>query len=304
MKKVLWLCMFMFFAFEQPFASANAINAKTEYAPITGVRIAYRTVGYGHPIILAARLRGTIDTWDPLFLDELAKKHRVITFDYPGIGYSEGKMPSDLKVMSSIVMQLATHLKLKSFSILGWSWGGLVAQTLAVEYPEQISAVILVATNPAGTVPHAATSAFLDRAVKPINDLADEEVLFFVPTDADSRAAAKRSHDRIFQRAGVTEHIPSRMEQFQPYFSAAQSFRDDKDNLRSRFNTARAPKLIITGDSDISTQGQNWFPLMGELRNAQFVMHSQTGHAPQHQHPERAARHIELFLDAIDSGER
>jgi pimeloyl-ACP methyl ester carboxylesterase len=297
MKRAVGLCVFLIFTLAHVTASAgDAMSARTEYVSIDGTRIAYRSIGHGAPILLATRLRGTLDTWDPLFLDLLARQRRVITFDYPGIGYSEGSMPADLTTMASFVARLARQLELESFSILGWSWGGLVAQTLAVEHSNLVSAVILIGTNPPGEVPFSATQSFLDRAVKPINDLADEEVLFFEPADAASRRAAQRSHLRIYARPGVTEHIPSRMEQFQPYFVAAQSFRKDETNLRTRFSSLGIPKLIITGDNDISTPGQNWFPLMKQIQRAQFIMYSQTGHAPQHQHPELTVSHIEAFL--------
>lgn len=296
MKWAATFSMLMLFVCAPTASVGEASGAKTQYVSIEGARIAYRTLGSGSPIVLATRLRGTIDTWDPLFLDLLARNHRVITFDYPGIGYSSGVLPSDLTLLASTVARFAHELELDSITILGWSWGGLVAQTLAVEHPDLVDAVILIGTNPPGNVAFAPTQAFLDRAVKPINDLADEEVLFFEPADDASREAAKQSRERIYARAGVTEHIPSRMEQFEPYFAAAQAFREDKTNLRARFSSLPTPKLIIAGDNDISTQGQNWFALLGQIRRAQFIMYSQTGHAPQHQHPELTADQIETFL--------
>jgi pimeloyl-ACP methyl ester carboxylesterase len=54
--------------------------------------------------------------------------------------------------------------------------------------------------------------------------------------------------------------------------------------------------LIVCGDNDISTVGQNWFPLIGKLRNAQVIFYSEAGHGPQHQYPELTARYIVAFL--------
>lgn len=73
----------------------NAVTTETQYANIDDKQIAYRKIGNGTPIILANRFRGTLDTWDPLFLDLLAQTNTVITFDYSGIGYSEGELPLD-----------------------------------------------------------------------------------------------------------------------------------------------------------------------------------------------------------------
>lgn len=45
-----------------------ADKAATEYVTIDGDSIAYRRFGNGDPLLLTNRLRGTLDTWDPLFL--------------------------------------------------------------------------------------------------------------------------------------------------------------------------------------------------------------------------------------------
>lgn len=49
--------------------AVSAAAARTLYVTVGNDRIAYRRIGRGPMIILANRLRGTLDTWDPLFLD-------------------------------------------------------------------------------------------------------------------------------------------------------------------------------------------------------------------------------------------
>ena len=58
----------------------------------------------------------------------------------------------------------------------------------------------------------------------------------------------------------------------------------------------RTPILVISGDSDISTAVENWFALNGKIPNAHLLVYPETGHGPQHQYPELAARQIEDFL--------
>ena len=93
--------------------------AKTQYAQVDGSRIAYREIGSGSPVVLANRLRGTIDTWDPAFLDKLAERHTVITFDYPGIGYSTGKMPDDIGQIARVINEFTMAIKLEKFTMAG-----------------------------------------------------------------------------------------------------------------------------------------------------------------------------------------
>jgi pimeloyl-ACP methyl ester carboxylesterase len=277
-------------------SKVKAAAAQTQYVQVDGSRIAYRAIGSGSPIVLANRLRGTIDTWDPAFLDKLAERHTVITFDYPGIGYSTGKMPDDIAQIARVINEFTVAIKLEKFTMLGWSWGGAAAQAVLLDQPERVTHAVLIGTNPPGRVEIPLQQEFLERAVKPVNDLADEEVLFFEPRSEFSRAAARASHDRIYSRPEVVSKIPSKMEQFQVYFTAAEGFHEDKTSRRRKLTEIRTPILVISGDHDISTAGQNWFPLIGQLRNAQFLFYSETGHAPQHQYPELSAEYIIDFL--------
>jgi pimeloyl-ACP methyl ester carboxylesterase len=56
-------------------------------------RFTYRRMGPrgGVLLLLLHRFRGTIDWWNPEFLDHLAADHDVIVFDNVGIGYTDGE---------------------------------------------------------------------------------------------------------------------------------------------------------------------------------------------------------------------
>ncbi len=246
-------------------------------------------------MLLLTRMRGTLDTWDPLFLDELAKANRVITVDYPGVGYSSGTLPPQIGEVADFVAAFADAMKLEKFVLLGWSWGGTVAQTFIVEHPGRATHAVLIGTAPPGPGGVPIQQAFLDRAFKPINDFDDEVVLFFEPKSAVSRAAAKASNERIYARTGVTEKIPSTPEQIKRYLSAAATYREDAAGRLQKLMVTRTPILIISGDNDISTAVENWFGLKGKIPNAHLIVYPESGHAPQHQYPELAAAHIAQF---------
>lgn len=274
----------------------TAMTAPTQYVDVGGDKIAYRSLGKGDPIILVTRMRGTIDTWDPLFVDGLAKTNRVILVDYPGVGYSGGALPQGISKAASFVADFATAISLPRFIILGWSWGGAVAQTVMLEHPERVSHAVIIGANPPGKLVRPIQQAFLERAFKPVNDLADEEVLFFEPASPASMQAARVSRERIYARAGVDKKIPSKPEEIQAYLAAAQGFAADDAGRRNKLIASRIPMLVVAGDNDISTAGQNWFPLVGEMPNAHLVVFPETGHGPQHQYPELTVNHINAFL--------
>lgn len=276
--------------------SPDAVAAPTDHVDVAGSRIAYRSIGDGRPMILLNRMRGTLDTWDPRFLDLLARSHRVITVDFPGVGYSQGTLPPDMSIAASFVDAFATAIVVPRFVVAGWSWGGLVAQALLLEHAERVSHAILIGTNPPGENERPMQPAFLERAFKPVNDFEDDVVLFFEPKSAASRTAAKASHDRIHARPDVAAKIPSTMDAIKAYIEAARGFREDAVGRRQRLTTTRTPILVVCGDNDTSTAGQNWFPLIGKMPNAHFVYFPESGHGPQHQYPELTALHIDAFL--------
>jgi pimeloyl-ACP methyl ester carboxylesterase len=279
-----------------PASAHDASTAPTLFVPVGGDRIGYRDIGKGLPMVLITRMRGTIDSWDPLFLDELAKRNRVILVDYPGVGYSSGKLPAGIGDAAGFVVAFADAMKLDKFILMGWSWGGTVAQTVVVDHPGRVTHAILVATAPPGKNPVAIQQAFLDRAFKPVNDLDDETVLFFDPRYEISRDAAKKSRDRIYARPGVTERIPATEAQIRAYLAAAAEYHADAQARRERLMATHIPLLIICGDNDISTAVDNWFALNQKIPNAHLVVYPQSGHAPQHQYAELAALQVAAFL--------
>lgn len=270
-------------------------DTETSFADTGDRKIAYRSYGKGKPIIFVNRFRGTLDTWDPLFIKMMAKKFNVITFDYSGVGSSTGNMAPDIVIVAKDVKDLADALKLNTIIVLGWSYGGLVAQAVTLLYPNLVSHSILVGTNPPGKNKVPFEQVFLDAALKPINDFDDEVVLFFEPKSQISIAAAKASHERIHKKIDVKK-IPSTMEAFQLYFAGGDAFKEDILNFREQIKKTKIPILIISGDHDVSFAVENWYAIVNEMVNTQMIVYSETGHAPQHQYPEMTSKYIINFV--------
>jgi pimeloyl-ACP methyl ester carboxylesterase len=277
-------------------APERADDSRTLYSDVDGARIAYRSIGSGPPILLLTRFRGTLDTWDPLFLERLARHHRVITLDYPGVGYSSGRFPREVAQVAALVNAFATKVGVPRYAVLGWSWGGIVAQTLLLQHPQAVSHAVLVGTAPPGPGQAAIQQVWLERALKPVNDLADEEILFFEPKSEASKRAARSSRDRIYARPDVALRIPAKEHEFQPFFTMAEEFKADALGRRGQLAKSDIPMLILCGDNDPSVPATNWYPLIGSIPRAQIVVLPQSGHGPQHQYPDLAAKYIAAFL--------
>lgn len=117
--------------------------------PITtanGININYQIAGSGEPLVMIMGFSADSKSWMyqvPVF----SRKFQVITFDNRGIGESEKpKPPYSTKGMADDTIALMNCLGIKKAHVLGISMGGMIAQEMAINYPERVSKLILAAT--------------------------------------------------------------------------------------------------------------------------------------------------------------
>lgn len=276
----------------------SAVNAETRYVELEGRKIAYRAIGKGKPFILCNRFRGMLDTWDPAFLDSLARNFTVITFDYSGFGLSTGTPPATIMSFADDVRDLITIFGFEKVILGGWSFGGVVTQVAITEFPEVISHGILLGTGPAGKNAVPIEPIFFEKSRILNNSLEDEMVLFFEPAWGPSREAAVRSHERIARRTTDLD-VPVPPALWDNYTKGFVDFVEDKNGIREKLATSQVPTLVISGDHDISFPVQNWYALVRKLQTTQIIVIPMAGHGPQHEFPELVARYIASFINDI-----
>jgi 3-oxoadipate enol-lactonase len=99
-------------------------------------------------VMLAPSLGTTLAMWDVL-AEQLAERYRVIRFDTRGHGASPGPAgPYTMSELASDVVALADSLDVDRFAFVGLSLGGAIGQTLAVEHPDRLTALVLCCTGP------------------------------------------------------------------------------------------------------------------------------------------------------------
>ena len=278
--------------------SATAVDAPTQFVEANGRRLAYRSIGAGEPIVLCNRFRGILDTWDPAFLDGLARSFTVITFDYSGLGRSTGHASYDPRALANDANDLADALGLDTIIIGGWSLGGLAAQTLAAIHSSRVSHAVLIGTGPPGPVTHPPEQLFYETALKPVNDLVDETILFFEPVSAASRKAARRfarAH-RGQRTRDLSVPIPPEIYTRLLQENAGPDIFPDRSGVRDFLSSTTMPVLVISGDHDIVFPIENWFARVRELPTTQIICLPRAGHGPQHEFPSAVADYIATFV--------
>ncbi|MBL0915929.1 MAG: alpha/beta fold hydrolase [Sphingopyxis sp.] len=115
----------------------------------------------GTPLLFLNGIGADIAAAAPL----LAQFHgrEVWTLDMPGVGGSpDALLPYGAPTMAAVVMEIADRLGHRIIDLAGFSWGGALAQQVAVQFPGRVRRLVLMATTPTMTAPGIGWAALLD----------------------------------------------------------------------------------------------------------------------------------------------
>ena len=103
-------------------------TAPTQFVEASGIRFAYRRFGKanGVPLVFCQHYIGTMDYWDPMVTDGLARGREVILFDNAGVSSSSGEVPTTFEQMAADAIAFIKALGLKHVDLFGFSIGGMV----------------------------------------------------------------------------------------------------------------------------------------------------------------------------------
>jgi pimeloyl-ACP methyl ester carboxylesterase len=106
----------------------------------------YEVHGKGVPLVMIQGFAGNHQAWffqTPVF----RKYYKVIIFDNRGIGRTDkSSEPYTIKTMAEDVIGLMDYLNIDKTHVLGLSLGGMVAQEIAISYPERVNKLVLGST--------------------------------------------------------------------------------------------------------------------------------------------------------------
>lgn len=261
----------------------------TKLAITPAGRVGYREVGSGSPVLLIMGLGGSMDDWEPAFVNALAASYRVVMFDNAGIGET-ASLPAPLSIvkMANETSDFISAIHLGRTAVLGWSMGGMVAQALAVLHPGQVSKLVLAATQP-GTgkgLPIPAAAAGKAESASPRAVLS---VLF--PTTA---AAAARAY--VTGILGYPDfYVPSRAT-VAAQGLAVEQWMEGKDAVGRELGDITTPTLVADGTVDDLDPVANDRLIAASIRGAKLDLYPGAGHAFLFQDEASFVPAVEHFL--------
>jgi pimeloyl-ACP methyl ester carboxylesterase len=265
-------------------------KGESRIVPAGDIRIAYKTMGQGEPLVLIMGYSGTMDLWSPEVLRELAARRQVIVFDNRGMGKTTaGDREFSIQLFADDTVRLLDALNIKRAHVLGWSMGSAVALELALAYPERVGKLVLYAANCGGK-----------EAIPPdpmtLKTLTD--------TSGTTREIGERLLKTLFPPNWMKEHPDPRtyFPTVEETISAENVGRQAQAVARwkgvfERLEKITQPTLLITGAEDRITPAGNSLTLAQKIPGAWVVQLKGSGHGAMYQDPRNFSKILLTFLE-------
>jgi len=113
---------------------------------LSDININYQIEGAGDPLVMIMGFTAGRSGWMRQ-IRFFKKYYRVITFDNRGAGKSDRPPgPYSTRMMAGDTVKLMDFLGLEKAHIVGMSMGGMIAQELAINYPQRVMKLVLAST--------------------------------------------------------------------------------------------------------------------------------------------------------------
>ncbi len=267
-------------------------NESSEKLEVDGTQIAYRRIGNGRPLLVLNGFAATSGDWDPLFMHGLASSNELILLDNRGIGSSidDGK-PFDIARLADDAAHVIETLGFERISMLGWSMGGFIAQTLALQHPDRVNKLVLLSTDPGGSDADLASAAvwsqLVDTSGTP-HEQARRLLSSLFPSDVAESFYREFGDIVAAARARLSPDLINRQ--------AAAMDAWHRNGVGNCLRGISAPVLVATGGEDVVIPPSNALRLVNAIPNAWLAQFPHGGHAFMAQYPGPLADLINCFL--------
>jgi len=251
----------------------------------------YEVDGKGEPLLLIHGVRGSLRNWQYL-RPHLRKHFRVILPELRGHGRSSPLTEiTKVPAFAEDMLALLDALDLEKCLIAGHSIGGFIAQQIALDSPERVKKLILIATAPLVDVDAATAQIKAGQlAYDPDPQKAVEKLLSFAFYDSEKIRNTPGMLDLLLNNQEEGVRLANSHGAAQ---GAAASF-----NVQDRIHEIKLPTLLIIAEND-DTFPVKWAEFYQEhMKDVTVRIIPETNHSINLEQPEALAQAI---IDYVQS---
>ena len=268
----------------------------SRFIDVHGLRVHYQEAGDldAPPMFLIHGFLSSTFVWSRVFLELAAAGFRVITPDLIGSGYSAKprNFVYSIESQARVIGGLIEELGCKGATLVGSSYGGAVAATIALNQPELVGKLVLV-----GAVSNNEPKRYLMMRLVRTPVVGDIVSPLLASSRRLLRARMKRVYDR--HQAKLDEfRVDAR---FVPLRAAGthraiiRTVRNwDAERIQRDAHLIKQPTLLVWGDNDPDVPLRDGEELHQLIEHSRLVVFKDCGHHPQEEYP---AAFIEAVLE-------
>jgi pimeloyl-ACP methyl ester carboxylesterase len=276
---------------DSPTYSPGKWEAAGQYfVTVERLRVHYIESGTGRTVVMIHGNAGAVEDFEFGVVELLSREYRVIAVDRPGHGKSErpsGKAET-VEYQAELLHRTLSHLGITQPVLVGHSWGAALALAYALKYPEEVSAMVLLA--PAAYADDGGNVLLRTTIKTPVvGDLS----LFL-----GKSIVGRRILKKVLARAFFPQTLPDNYlkiatsswlgrKQLKAYLEDEWALNDSLKKMSKRYSEIRIPVVIVTGDQDkIVSPKENAYRLQAAIPQSRLIELTETGHQIPQTHPE------------------
>jgi pimeloyl-ACP methyl ester carboxylesterase len=274
--------------------------APSKFIQVNDVLVHYRDEGNradSTPIVLIHGTAASLHTWEA-WVKELKQTHRVISMDLPAYGLTGPNKTGDYsqEYYAQFMHHFLEKLDVKKCILGGNSLGGAIAWRYALNYPTEVSKLILIDAAGYPMESKSVPMAFQLAGVPVLNNIFQFVTPRFIVQKSIENVYADKTKvepdlvDRYFNlalRAGNRQAFIERMSTFKTLLN---------DSTYLQIKNIKTPTLILWGDKDLLiplTVAENFH---ADLPNDTLVVLKNLGHTPMEENPKQSLQVLINFL--------
>jgi pimeloyl-ACP methyl ester carboxylesterase len=259
------------------------------FTRVNGVRIHYQEAGDedAPPVILIHGFISSNLLWSGVLVPLARAGCRVIAPDLPGYGYSDKPADAQYTIaeQARAVIGLMDRLQIGKATIVGASYGGAIAATMALDYPDRVAKLVLV-----GAVTNDDPKKKFLLRVSCLPVVGDITTPLFL----GSRWILRKRMEDMYRRIGrpINEKmVASRHHLLETANTQRATIRTARrwaaNRIQREASLIRQPTLLVWGDQDDHIPIADAFRLRDAMPNARLIVFRNCGHLPPAEHPDK-----------------
>jgi pimeloyl-ACP methyl ester carboxylesterase len=259
----------------------------SRFAEVDGVRVHYQEAGdpAGPTIVLIHGFSSSTLVWSRVFLRLADEGFRVIALDLLGYGYSGKPRRGEytIEAQARMIVGLLDKLGIPRAHVVGSSYGGAVAATCALDYPERLRKLVLV-----GSVTNNEATKFLLLRLFGLPLVGDIVSPFLLGSRTLLRRRMRKVYERhswvLDERRVEARHRPLRAAN--THRAIIRTVRRwDAERIERDAHLIEQPTLLIWGDNDPDIPLRHGRRLNREIEGSRLIVFRNCGHLPQEEYP-------------------